>query len=168
LLNTHNVRIGNYAVLIPGSAHIDKCWPIERFAALAGRIKSDFGLSTVAAGGESEKGIAEKLSEIASVPVVNFAGLTNLVELTVLLKAARLVVSNDTGPGHIAAALGVPLVMIFGGVNPARLAPYGRAHCVAAVEPYTRGPKISYDDPKYDIKAVTIDDVYQKICEQIK
>jgi len=168
LLNTHNVKIGNYAVLIPGSAHIDKCWPIDRFAALADRINAEFRLSIVAAGGESEKKIIEKLGELASVPIANFAGLTNLIELTALLKAARLVVSNDTGPGHIAAALGVPLVMIFGRINPARIAPYKRPHCVAAVEPYTRGSEIRYDNPKYDVKAVTFDDVYQKVCGQIK
>jgi ADP-heptose:LPS heptosyltransferase len=77
-------------------------------------------------------------------------------------------VSNDTGPGHIAAALGVPLVMIFGRVNPARLAPYRRPHCVAAIEPFSRDFEIRSNKPKYDIKAVTVDYVYRKVREQLK
>ena len=168
LLISHNVKPGNYAVLILGSAHSNKCWPIERFAVLADKINSAFGLSIVAAGTAAERGLVEKLSELASAPIANFAGLTNLAELTALLKSAKVVVSGDTGPGHIAAALNVPQVMIIGRTNPARIAPYGRPHCVAAVEPYSRGFKINSDDPGHDIKAVTIDDVYQKICEQIK
>jgi len=167
LLNTHNAKIGNYAVLILGSAHSNKCWPIDRFAALAGKINTAFGLSVIAAGSASERELAEKLGKLAAVPVINFAGLTNLAELTALLKSAKIVVSGDTGPGHIAAALNVPQVMIIGRTNPARIAPYGRPHCVAAVEPYARGFKINSDDPKHDIKAVTVDDVYQKVCGQI-
>jgi ADP-heptose:LPS heptosyltransferase len=77
------------------------------------------------------------------------------------------VVSNDTGPGHIAAALGVPVVLIFGRSNPARVAPYGRSHCVAAVEPDGRGFNADSKDPKHDIKAITVDEVYQKVCEQL-
>jgi ADP-heptose:LPS heptosyltransferase len=83
------------------------------------------------------------------------------------LKGARLVVSNDTGPGHIAAALGVPVVLIFGRSNPARVAPYGRPHCVAAVEPDGRGFDADSADPKHDIKLITVDEVYQKVCEQL-
>jgi ADP-heptose:LPS heptosyltransferase len=83
------------------------------------------------------------------------------------MKSARLVVSNDTGPGHIAAALNTPVVMIFGYSNPARVAPYGRSHCVVAVEPDGRGFIDDSKDPKHNIKAVTVDEVYQKVCEQI-
>jgi lipopolysaccharide heptosyltransferase I len=167
LLDTHNAKIGNYAVLILGSARSNKCWPIDRFAALADKINAAFGLSVIAAGSASERELAEKLGKLAAVPVINFAGLTNLAELTALLKSAKIVVSGDTGPGHIAAALNVPQVMIIGRTNPARIAPYGRPNCVAAVEPYARGFKINSDDPKHDIKAVTVDDVYQKVCGQI-
>jgi heptosyltransferase-1 len=78
-----------------------------------------------------------------------------------------LVVSNDTGPGHIAAALGAPLVLIFGPTNPARVAPYGRSHCVVAVEPKSRGFKADSNDPKHNIDTITVDEVYQKVCEQM-
>ena len=84
-----------------------------------------------------------------------------------LLKRARLVVGNDTGPGHIAAAAGVPLVLMFGRANPIRLEPYGRKHCVMAIEPESRGTTINNFDPKYDIKRITVEQVYQKVRQQL-
>lgn len=167
LLTSHGIRPDNYAVFIPGSAHSDKCWPTQRFAALADKISSRFHVSIVAAGTESESDTIEDLKNLANVPIANLAGQTSISELAALLKAARLVVSNDTGPGHIAAALSVPLVMIFGRSNPARVAPYARPQCVAAIEADNRGLETDSSDPKHDIKAVTSGQVYQKVCEQM-
>ena len=98
---------------------------------------------------------------------MNFAGRTSLKELVELLRTARLVVSNDTGPGHIAAALGVPLVMIYSWSNPARIAPYGRPQCMVAREPYSRGLKIKSADPKHSVTNITVDEVFQKVREQL-
>jgi len=167
LLTEQQINPDNYAVFVPGSAHNDKCWPIERFAALADKISSQFHLSIIATGAASEKDTVERLRNLANVPIANFAGATSISELVALLKTARLVVSNDTGPGHIAAAEGTPLVLIFGRSNPARVAPYGRPHCVVAIEPDSRGFKADSTDPKHDIKAITLDEVYQKVCEQL-
>jgi ADP-heptose:LPS heptosyltransferase len=77
-------------------------------------------------------------------------------------------VGNDTGPAHIAAALGVPLVIIFGRSNPVRIFPYGRPQCVAAVEPWSRGAKRNSTNPRYHISAVTLEDVYGKVLEQFQ
>jgi lipopolysaccharide heptosyltransferase I len=167
ILTSHGIAGGNYAVIVPGSAHQEKCWPIERFAALADKISSQFGLSIVATGIEQEASVVERLKGLANVPITNLAGRTSLSELIALLSGAKLVVSNDTGPGHIAAASGVPLVLIFGRSNPVRVAPYGRKHCVVAIDPDGRGLGINSTDPKHDIKAITVDQVYQKVCEQI-
>lgn len=168
LLAEHNVEPGNYAVFIPGSAQRDKCWPAERFAVLADKISDDFGLSVVATGAQAEKGIAEELKTTANVPIANLAGRTGLRELTALLRSAKLVVSNDTGPGHIAAALGTPLVLIFGWANPVRIAPYQRSDCVVAVEPFTRDPEqLRSTDPKHDITAITVEQVYREVCRQL-
>ncbi len=167
LLACYGITPGNYVVFVPGSAHRDKCWPIERFAALADKISSQFNLPIVVIGVPSEKSFIDRLETIASVPMANLVGLTFLSEMLAMLRAARLVVSNDTGPGHIAAALGIPIVMIFGRSNPARVAPYGRENCVAAVEPDSRGLNADSTDPKHDIKAITVDDVFQKVCEQL-
>ena len=167
LLAGHNVKADNYAVFVPSAAHKDKRWPIERFAALADKIASQFGLPTVAVGTASEKSIIDNLKKLANVPIANLAGRTGLKELTALLRMARLVVANDTGPAHIAAALDTPVVLIFGPTNPARVAPYGRDHCVAAIDPDGRGTEPNSTNPKHNIKAVKLDDVYQKVCEQL-
>jgi heptosyltransferase-1 len=158
----------NYAVFIPGSAHQDKCWPPERFARLADKITSQYNLSIVATGSASEAGIIDELKAKANVSIASLAGRTSLTELVALLGRARLVVSNDTGPGHIAAALGVPLVLIFGRANPIRLEPYHRKHCVMAIEPDGRGVSINNFDPKYDVKNITVEQVYQKAAGQLK
>jgi len=167
LLTEQQIDPGNYAVFVPGSVHSDKCWPIERFAALADKISSKFSFSIVATGTKAEKSVVESLQRKANISIANLAGLTNLRELTALIKDAGLVISNDTGPGHIAAVLGIPVVLIFGRSNPARVAPYGRSHCVAAVEPDGRGLKADSKDPKHNIRAITVDEVFRKVCEQI-
>ncbi len=167
LLKINDIKTDNYAVFIPGSAHSDKCWPTRRFAALADRISSHFHLSIAATGTESENDTVETLKNLANVPIANLAGKTSLTELIALLKAAKLVVTNDTGPGHIAAALGTPLVMIFGRSNPARLAPYGNPQSAVAIEPAGRGLQFNCTDPKYDINNISVAQVYQRICEQM-
>jgi lipopolysaccharide heptosyltransferase I len=167
LLTTHNIDPDNYAVFVPGSVHADKCWPTQRFAALADKISPQFNLSIVATGTASENDIVESIKNLANVPIANLTGQTSLTELVALLETARLVVTNDTGPGHIAAALRVPLVMIFGRSNPARVAPYERPHCVVAIEPAGRGLRPDSTKPKHDINNITVARVYQKICDQL-
>jgi len=167
LLASHEVPNDNYAVFVPSSAHRDKCWPAERFAALAEKISSQFGTSIVVTGSASEAGIIESLKEKANAPIVSLAGKTSLSELIALLEGARVVISNDTGPGHIAAALGVPIVLLFGRTNPYRLTPYGRKHCIMAIEPESRGLAINSSNPKHNITAITVEQVYQKVLEQL-
>ena len=166
LLTSHGIK-ANYAVLIPSSAHQEKCWPPENFALLADKISSQYDLSIVATGSASESGIVKKIQKKANVPIANLAGQTSLGELVALLKRAKLAVSNDTGPGHIAAAAGIPLVLMFGRANPIRLEPYGRKQCVMAIDPDGRGTAINDFDPKYDIKLITIEQVFQKVRHQL-
>ena len=168
LLKSHDIEPENYAVFVPGSAHKDKRWPIERFAELAGKISSQFGLHIVATGNAGEAALIENLKELAKVPVANIAAQTSLSELVVLLKNAKLVVSNDTGPGHIAAALSTPLVLMFSWSNPARIAPYKRSECLVAREPFGRGHRIKSTDPRHNVDTITVDEVFQKACEQLK
>ena len=167
LLTGHKVNIDNYVVFVPGAARQEKRWPIERFTELADKISSKFRSSIIATGSQGEREYIDILCAGAETAVANIAGQTSVRELTALLEKASLVVSNDTGPGHIAAALGVPIVMIFGPTNPARVCPYGRPECVAAVEPNERGMKADSFDPKYDISHITVEQVFEKVCGQI-
>jgi heptosyltransferase I len=85
-----------------------------------------------------------------------------------VMKGARLVVGNDTGPTHIAAAVGVPVVVIFGQINPARLYPYGRKECVAAIDPWSRPSGIRSDDARYAVGNVTAEMVWDHVTTQTK
>ena len=117
-----------YAVLIPGTNWQTKRWPAERFAALVKPLRDRFGLATVAAGSPDEVEIASRVGGI------NVAGRTTLRQLVALLERAALVVANDSGPMHIAAALGRPLVTLFGPTNPVRTGPYRRDDAVLRLD----------------------------------
>ena len=168
LLKSQGVNLDKYVVIIPGAARPEKIWPLERFAQLADKIVSRFGGAIVATGSKGEREYIEKLKAAAKSNIVNLAGQTSLKELIALLKGAMLVVSNDTGPGHIAAALNVPIVMIFGPTNPARLHPYNRPESIVGTDLKAMGMKMESFDPKYDIHHITVEQVFEKICQQIE
>ncbi len=163
LLQDRNVDLRNYVVLVTGSAHASKCWPVEKFAALADRISERFGADIIAAGFAAEKPTIARLAELAGAPVVDLAGHTDMGTLIALLAGAKLVVSNDTGPGHIACALDVPVIIIFGPTNPSRIRPYAKPHAVAAVDPDARGNAIDSTDARYRINAVSVENVFAQV-----
>jgi lipopolysaccharide heptosyltransferase II len=118
-----------YAVLMPGANWVTKQWPVERFAGLVGPLKERFGLACVVAGGPD---VVELGKQVPGA--VNLAGRTNLRQLVALMERGALVVANDSGPMHIAAALGRPLVTPFGPTNPVRTGPYRRMETVVRVD----------------------------------
>ncbi|MCX5644503.1 MAG: glycosyltransferase family 9 protein [Phycisphaerae bacterium] len=167
LLSRQGIDSERYAIIIPGSAQISKCWPPERFAGLVDRLASEHGLAVAATGAKSESAMIEKVRSLAKHPPVNLAGQTSLPELVEVLRRAALVVSNDTGPGQIAAALGRPLVMMFSWSNPLRVGPYGRPQCVVARDISGRGLTNRSRHPQHGIQNITLDEVYAKAVEQL-
>jgi lipopolysaccharide heptosyltransferase II len=111
-----------------------KCWPEDRFAALADRLVGELNGQVVLIGAPSERDIAENIiRQMKSRGAVNLAGRTRMAELIGLLDACDLLVSNDTGPAHIAAALGRPALTLFGPTNEFETAPAGpRAEIIRA------------------------------------
>ena len=169
LLQQYHIDPLHYAVFIPGSVHDSKCWPSDRFALLADKLHQDYDLPVVAVGSGSEKQSVDSIAHHAKEPLINLAGQTSLKSLCALLRNAKLVVSNDTGPGHIAAGLGVPLVMLFSWSNPARIYPYNRPECMVAIEPFARDPKIIKSrDPRHHVENIFFDTVYVKVKEQLQ
>jgi heptosyltransferase I len=168
LLAREGLDSERYAVVIPGSAQVSKCWPPERFAALVDRLTSEHGLAVAATGAQSESPMIENIRRLAKRPPANLAGRTSLPELVEVLRRAKLVVSNDTGPGQIAAALGRPLVMMFSWSNPLRVGPYARPQCVVARDADKRGLASRSRDPQHAIQHITLDEVYAKVIEQLQ
>ncbi|MHC4520826.1 MAG: glycosyltransferase family 9 protein [Planctomycetota bacterium] len=167
LLARHQIDPQRYAVLIPGSAQTSKCWPPERFAALAERLVSDHDLSVLVTGSRAEGAMIEQIRKCVQCSIVSLAGATSLPELVEVLRHARIVVSNDTGPGHIAAALGRPLVMMFSWSNPLRVGPYHRPECIVARDLTDRGLAIKSAEPAHAIDHITLDEVYDKVLQQL-
>jgi lipopolysaccharide heptosyltransferase I len=156
------------AVFIAGAAHEYKLWPAEKFAKVAQKLATDHGMQVAVIGTESESSIAQKITAACDVPIVDLCGKTNIPQLAALLSDAKFVLSNDTGPGHIAAASGVPMVMVFGRTNPSRVGPYKRPDASAAVDAFTRGPQIESFDPAHTIDNVSLDTVLGKIKIQLQ
>lgn len=116
---------GPYAVLLPATNWPTKRWPTEKFAALVEPLRRRFGLRSIVAGGQDAVELARAIPG-----ALNLAGKTSLPQLVALLERAALVIANDSGPMHIAAALGRPLVTLFGPTNPIRTGPYRRMDSV--------------------------------------
>ncbi|AZV38712.1 ADP-heptose--LPS heptosyltransferase [Komagataeibacter xylinus] len=115
-----------YAVLVPGAAahRPAKRWPVERYAALAVRLHAQ-GLLPVIVGGKGEAGLARTIRKTCP-DAVDLTGTTTLLELGGVLARATWAVGNDTGPMHMAAALGVKCTVLFSAdSNPALTAPVG-------------------------------------------
>lgn len=100
------------AVIHPGVGAIDRRWPEEKFAAVADALYAA-GAIVAVTGIESEREIVEKVARCARVPIRNLTGRLSLNGLTGLLERAAVVVANDTGPHHLAAAVGTATVGIY-------------------------------------------------------
>jgi len=115
-----------YVVLNPGAAWPNKRWPAERFGALADALFTSTGLRTIVTWGPSERDLATSVCS-ASNGAAQAAPPTSVADLAVLMRDAALVVSGDTGPLHIAAAMGTPLVGLYGPTWPERNGPWDPA-----------------------------------------
>ena len=134
--------IDDYLVLSPGGGWRSKCWPAERYGSLAKRILDELGLRSVINVGPGEETLASSVMRGAGdAQPLPFTG--SLGQLMALLKNARSVVAGDTGPLHLADALGTQVVAIFGPTDPVRNGPYRRTGTVlrweGATTTYKRG-----------------------------
>ncbi len=128
---------GSYAVVSPGTIWRTKRWPAERFAAVARRLAGELSLPVVVVwAGDEERLAAERVAEGAGeAGRVSLAPPTDLRELATLLRHAALFIGCDSGPAHLAAALGVPCVSVFGPTDPARNGPVGPRSASVQLQP---------------------------------
>lgn len=116
-----------YAVLVPSARWKNKRWPVEYFARLVQLSeKSSPALRFVVVGSGDDVSIGEEIKRAAPGRVDNLAGCTDLPEMIEVIRFSKLVITNDTGPMHVAAALRKPTVSLFGPTHPARTGPYGQ------------------------------------------
>ena len=129
LLVKEGVKPGDRLVAInPGAGHPQKRWSVARFGALAERLATEEGARLLLLWGPDEAHMAREISLALPGHSALLAPPTDLGELTALLKRCRLMIANDTGPLHLAAALGTPSLGLYGPTRAERNGPYG-ARC---------------------------------------
>ena len=122
-----------------GSRWKTKRWPADHFAEALEKTMGSRQGSVVIVGGPEEEQVAFEVASGISAPSVNLAGRTTLRELAAVLEAVDLLVTNDSGPMHLAAALGTPTVSIFTCTSPARAGAYGHGHAILQTNVPCRG-----------------------------
>jgi len=154
--------VTRYAVLSPGGGWVSKCWPSERFGALARRLFDECKLPCVINFGPGEEKLASRVVDVAGATVA-FPYSGNFGELMAVLQGAECVVAGDTGPLHLADALGTRVVAIFGPTDPARNGPYlgmhsdGRAVVLRAESVHSTYKR--EDAPHASLLKISVEDV---------
>ncbi len=175
LLKEQNItRHDKIAGLHPGASCISKRWLKDRFVVLANRLVENYGFKLLlVAYGKEDVAIADEIAKNIRYPVVNLAGKLNLSQLAAALRHCAIFISNDSGPVHIASAVGTPVVSIFGrnqaGLSPLRWGPVGKQDKYLHKEVgcsvcLAHKCKISFDC----LKAITVDDVLKVVDDILK
>jgi len=160
--------LASYVLLNPGGSWPTKRWSPQRFAALAAEIHARFGLESLVLWGPGEESLAHAIVTGAG-GAARLAPPTAVRAMIPYLQRARLVVSGDTGPMHLASAFGVPVVGIFGPTDPARNGPFAAEDEVVA-EAVPCGPCYKKTCPGYDnvcMSSIAVADVLEAVSRRL-
>ena len=128
-VDRHLSHFGRYAVFNPSASSPSKIWPAAYFAHVADYLLDRYGLTPVVIGGKGDLRFSDAMKKQMQASAIDLTGKLKVGSLAWLFKKAEVLISNDTGPAHIAAALGVPVLSIFGrnlaGLGPTRWRPLG-------------------------------------------
>jgi ADP-heptose:LPS heptosyltransferase len=154
---TPPARADPAVVVHPGAGFGAKCWPVERFAAVAAALDGPVPVVVTGSAGERER--AERVAGAAGLPTGRvLAGRTPLPELCALVAGADLVVCGDTGVAHLASAFGTPSVVLFGPAGPQRWGPPPGPHRVLERPGSRRGDAFAAD-PDPSLLAIGVGEV---------
>jgi lipopolysaccharide heptosyltransferase II len=152
-------------VLLPSSRWATKRWPADCFAALADRVTAELDGAALFLGGAGDAPLVERIRGMMMMKgkSLSLAGGTSIKQSAALLSRAAAVVANDSGPMHLAAALGAPVVALYGPTSPARTGPYGgnvrvfksTRECAPCFDP-------ECDDPKC-MRDISVDEVFDAV-----
>ena len=153
--------------LIPGAAFGDaKRWPAEHFCEVGRRAAKELGARIVVLGAPSERDICGQIVSEIGPAAVSVAGETNIAEMAGLLKRCRFAVSNDCGGMHMAAAMGVKTVSVFGVTDPSKTGPLGEGHKIVCAEDSARSRDLSKGsrEARRALASISPDRVYQELA----
>ncbi|MBI3330975.1 MAG: lipopolysaccharide heptosyltransferase II [Candidatus Omnitrophica bacterium] len=155
---------GPLVILHPGANWAHKRWAPERFAALGERLAERHGARIALTGGPRDLPLAEAIQQRMAHPASVLAGRTSLRELGGCLEQAQLVVANDTGVLHIAAALGRPLLALYGPTSPSLTGPLGRPERTVVLHHPGCCPEVPCYRPAHPshpgMDSITVDEAY--------
>lgn len=153
---------GLHIALCPCSRAKGKDWPAERFVAAAKGLLQHPDTIIHLVGSPEDRATCERIASAIGPSAQNHAGQTTLLELGGLLKGMDLLITVDSGPMHMAAAIGTPTLALFGPTSPLRTGPYGKQHCVveSSFDPEKKriSRKTRQTDMRY-IEAITVEEV---------
>ncbi len=116
---------GSFVAIHPGAGAAVKLWSIEGWAQVGNSLRHRFQVRIIMTGSAAEKGLCNEIAARLDEPPINLAGLTSLDELAAVYQGCRLVLGTDSGPLHLAVAMGTPTVHLFGPADPAQFGPWG-------------------------------------------
>ncbi|MFZ3091785.1 MAG: lipopolysaccharide heptosyltransferase II [Nitrospirota bacterium] len=152
----------------PSARWETKMWPLKRYAELTDTIAAKLKAQPLLIGGREDEVRINELSSITKSKPLNLSGKTSLLQLAALLKKVDLLITNDSGPMHIAAAVGTPVIAIFGPTSPVRTGPYGNGHVVLQSSlPCIRCLKKRCNDLKC-MEAITVEEVFNSVRKVLK
>jgi heptosyltransferase-2 len=155
--------------LNPGSIYgTAKRWLPERFARTADRLARDFGLRVVILGAPGEEALGRAVADAMESKPIVLSGQTSIRELMAVIKRCRLLLTNDTGPMHVAAAFGVPVVAVFGPTDWRTTAPFGDTHRIVR-KPVDCSPCLLRECPidHRCMLGVSVEDVYEAAADRL-
>lgn len=163
---------GPWIALLPGARWDNKRWPIANFVELVRRLRASKDLQFAVLGGDEDRTLGEAIAADNPGRCLNLTGQTSLWEMIEWLRRGRLIIANDTGPVHVAAALGKPLIALYGPTNPKSTGPYGKLSSAIQITDLPCVPcyksTCSYYVPMACLHGITPETVYQKAREQLQ
>ncbi len=145
-----------------------KLWTAKRFEELAERLL-DKGFQVVFTGSREDRAVIDEMAGKLGSSVIRLEGRTNLKVLAAVYRSASMVVSTDTGPMHLAAAMGTPVIALFGPTAPWRTGPYGQGHVtlragVSCSPCFSRSCKTAEFEPMACMKRITVEQVVEAVA----
>ncbi len=159
-------RNRRFVAVSPMALWETKLWEEDRFARLCDRIIGELAVPVVFTGHEVH-GMNDRIQSLMSSKAVNLGGKTSLRDLAWLYKLSSLLITTDSGPMHIAAAMGTPVIALFGPTSPLRTGPYGRGHVVIQKDMACAPCFLKKCGTRQCMKDISVDDVFQAVKEML-
>ena len=170
-LDTVGVTNGGVKVgLFPGAGWKLREWMPERFAAIGDKLVERFNADVLIFGGQQETALVQTVANLMNAPAMPFAGNLQVRQLAACIEQCDLFLTNDTGPMHIAAAVGTPTVSLFGPGNHIRFQPLGTQHQRIRHDVPCSPCKQFTDKCKDNIcmKGITVDEVWKSVSSALQ